>query len=47
MGQMASTMAHELNQPLTAVVNYLEAARHLIQGGNAATERLDDLMGRA
>jgi two-component system sensor kinase FixL len=47
MGQMASTMAHELNQPLTAVVNYLEAARHLIQGGNVATERLDDLMGRA
>ena len=25
MGQMASTMAHELNQPLTAVVNYLAA----------------------
>jgi PAS domain S-box-containing protein len=26
MGQMASAMAHELNQPLTAVMNYLEAA---------------------
>jgi two-component system sensor kinase FixL len=47
MGQMASTMAHELNQPLTAVVNYLEAARHLIRSGKVATERLDDLMGRA
>jgi two-component system, LuxR family, sensor kinase FixL len=32
MGQMASAMAHELNQPLTAVINYLEAGRHLLQG---------------
>jgi two-component system sensor kinase FixL len=47
MGQMASAMAHELNQPLTAVVNYLEAARHLIQSGSVASDRLDDLMGRA
>lgn len=47
MGQMASTMAHELNQPLTAATNYLEAARHLIQSGLGATERLDDLIGRA
>jgi len=30
MGTMASTLAHELNQPLTAVANYLEAARDLI-----------------
>ena len=30
MGQMASTMAHELNQPLTAVTNYLEAGRQLL-----------------
>src|SRR6266568_6670665 len=47
MGQMASTMAHELNQPLTAVTNYLEAARHLLHSGASAGERLDDLMGRA
>jgi two-component system, LuxR family, sensor kinase FixL len=47
MGQMASTMAHELNQPLTAVTNYLEAARHLLRGGAGAAERVDDLMGRA
>ncbi len=47
MGQMASTMAHELNQPLTAVVNYLEAARHLLAGGPEAAERVGSLMGRA
>ncbi|QNQ10594.1 PAS domain-containing sensor histidine kinase [Sphingomonas alpina] len=30
MGTMASTLAHELNQPLTAVTNYLEGARGLL-----------------
>jgi two-component system, LuxR family, sensor kinase FixL len=29
MGQMASALAHELNQPLTAAANYLQAARRL------------------
>jgi two-component system sensor kinase FixL len=47
MGQMASTMAHELNQPLTAVTNYLEAGRHLIARGTAAPERVADLMEKA
>lgn len=35
MGTMASTLAHELNQPLTAIANYLEAARDLIDRGDA------------
>jgi len=30
MGTMASTLAHELNQPLTAIANYMEAARELL-----------------
>ena len=30
MGTMASTLAHELNQPLTAVANYVEAIRDLL-----------------
>ena len=47
MGQMASTMAHELNQPLTAIMNYLEAARHLLQHDPRSAERIGDLMGRA
>ena len=29
-GSMASAMAHELNQPLTAVANYIEAARDML-----------------
>jgi two-component system sensor kinase FixL len=30
MGQLSSSLAHELNQPLTAVANYAEAARQLL-----------------
>jgi len=47
MGQMASTMAHELNQPLTAVTNYLEAGRHLLSLGDVEPRRVADLMERA
>jgi two-component system sensor kinase FixL len=32
MGEMASTLAHELNQPLTAIANYLKGSRRLIEG---------------
>lgn len=31
MGQLASALAHELNQPLTAVVNYIKASMRLIE----------------
>ena len=37
VGTMASAMAHELNQPLTAVANYLEAARDLMDNADAET----------
>jgi two-component system sensor kinase FixL len=30
MGTMASTLAHEINQPLTAIANYLETSRAMI-----------------
>lgn len=33
MGEMASSLAHELNQPLTAIVNYNTAAMNLLQSG--------------
>jgi two-component system sensor kinase FixL len=47
MGQMASALAHELNQPLTAVMNYLEAARHLFESTREATGQIGDLLQRA
>lgn len=37
VGTMASAMAHELNQPLTAVANYLEAARDLLDAPDPET----------
>lgn len=45
-GTMASAMAHELNQPLTAIANYMEAARDILKAPNAqaaemAAEALD------
>ena len=47
MGQMASTMAHELNQPLTAVTNYLEAGRQLLATKTDNYERLNEMMEKA
>ncbi len=35
MGTMASTLAHEINQPLTAIANYLETMREMIGDGQA------------
>ncbi len=31
MGEMASTLAHELNQPLSAIANYLKGGMRLLQ----------------
>ncbi len=31
MGQLSSSLAHELNQPLTAIMNYAEAARQMVE----------------
>jgi len=35
LGEMASTLAHELNQPLTAGASYLNGARRLLDRGRA------------
>ena len=46
MGQMAAMVAHELNQPLTAISNYMEAADTLLgRGGDLAPVR--SAIGRA
>jgi two-component system sensor kinase FixL len=36
MGELASSLAHELNQPLTAVVNYTEACRQILDASGAS-----------
>jgi signal transduction histidine kinase len=37
LGQMVSALAHEVNQPLTAVGNYLRACQRLVGAGDTAT----------
>jgi C4-dicarboxylate-specific signal transduction histidine kinase len=39
LGAMGSTLAHELNQPLTAIMNYLAVARRIAEAGGSATPR--------
>jgi two-component system sensor kinase FixL len=39
MGEMASALAHELNQPLSAIANYMKGSRRLLEG------RSDDQSG--
>jgi len=34
MGEMASTLAHELNQPLAAISNYLKGSQRMLEGGS-------------
>jgi two-component system sensor kinase FixL len=48
MGQMTSALAHEINQPLTAATNYLEAARRtLARAGAAASARAAGILENA
>jgi two-component system sensor kinase FixL len=46
MGEMASALAHELNQPLSAIANYLKGARRLM-GADEKTARAADAVDRA
>lgn len=41
LGEMASSIAHEINQPLTAIISYADASRKLIELGQEDRETLD------
>jgi C4-dicarboxylate-specific signal transduction histidine kinase len=43
MGEMAGALAHELNQPLTGIVNNSSAGRRFIAKGRADLPKLDSL----
>ncbi|NYT39986.1 PAS domain S-box protein [Sphingomonas sp. R-74633] len=47
MGAMASTLAHELNQPLAAITNYLEACRYLTRSRGDPDHSILDALDRA
>jgi PAS domain S-box-containing protein len=51
MGQMAGALAHELNQPLGAIINYVNAARRLLVRGewvgtDGVRENIDNAAGQ-
>ena len=48
IGQLSSALAHELNQPLTAIMNYVEAAlRSSGQGDMPMADTIDDYLRSA
>ena len=47
MGEMASALAHELNQPLSAMANYLKGSLRLLDAETIARERLRDAIQKA
>ncbi len=48
MGEMASTLAHELNQPLSAISNYLKGSRRMLEGESGdKSQTLRDALDKA
>ncbi|WP_428609902.1 PhnD/SsuA/transferrin family substrate-binding protein [Sedimenticola sp.] len=46
MGEMASGIAHEINQPLTAIATNAHACIRMLESGHSETERVIDVMER-
>jgi len=44
MGEMATGLAHELNQPLAAIVAYVDACQELVESGKMNSEQLADVL---
>jgi signal transduction histidine kinase len=44
LGVMATAIAHEINQPLIAIQNYVLAAKQRLRGESDQTEKLDQLL---
>lgn len=47
LGEMASALAHEINQPLSAITNYLEGSRILLEREVVPHDRVADAVERA
>ena len=45
MGEMATTIAHELNQPLSAIANYTNACIRMLKGDDKRIEEVYEAMG--
>ncbi|HEU4620192.1 MAG TPA: PAS domain S-box protein [Gammaproteobacteria bacterium] len=46
MGEMAAGIAHEVNQPLSAIATYAQAARRMLQREPMNKDALDDICGK-
>ena len=46
LGEMTSGLAHEINQPLTAVVSFAQACRRMLAAGTADPSLVADTLGR-
>jgi two-component system sensor histidine kinase DctS len=46
MGEMASTLAHELNQPLAAISSYSSGCLNRIEAGNASMDELREIIAK-
>jgi C4-dicarboxylate-specific signal transduction histidine kinase len=44
MGEMASGLSHELNQPLTAIVAYVDACQELVESGRMTNPQLTEVL---
>jgi len=47
MGEMASGIAHEVNQPLSAVVNYTQVCLRFLQGENPDLVKIGEILHKA
>jgi two-component system sensor kinase FixL len=47
MGEMASALAHELNQPLSAIANYLKGTGRLLKNDPIPRERITEAVDKA
>lgn len=47
MGEMASALAHELNQPLSAISNYVRGSARLLEAAEPQTDRVRDALVQA
>jgi two-component system sensor kinase FixL len=47
MGEMASSLAHELNQPLSAITSYLRGAAALLKAEQIDQDRIRDVLDRS
>ncbi len=46
LGEMAAGIAHEINQPLTAIDSYVQAAQRRIQTNSVDVEKIHDLLNK-